>query len=135
MSNESHAMMQAEHTLWDFEHSTWSAEAEAWRGEVIQAINELQDIRSMLEDHEVALDAHLDAIAKHQRSETEHKQSLAAGELLSMPTERADPMTAVHAGEAERHRAQREAHERMKAHQHAIMTTWSIMMEALRRAM
>lgn len=135
MGTNSRSTMHAEHVLWDFEHSTWSSEAEAWRREVGKAIAELQDIRAMLEDHEGALDAHLDAIAKHQQSEQEHKEALETDEILSGSSSCDDPMADVHSRESNRHRQQREAHERMKCHQHTIMTTWSIMMEALRRAM
>ena len=135
MAYSTDSMMRAEHGLWTIEHRNWRKDAEDWKQEVRKAVEELRDVHCMLEDHEAALNAHMDSILQHEKTEAEHEQVLKTSSLLETPVEHSDPMTSLHQGESARHTQQREAHERMKRHQHALMTTWSLMTEALRKAL
>lgn len=129
------ADMRADHELWSTEHASWERDTEEWKREISHALEELVDVRGLLEDHQAALNAHLESIRQHEATETEHERALKMSNVLKTPPEHKDPMTSVHSEEATKHSQAREVHERMKHHHHAFATTWSLMVEALQRAL
>jgi YD repeat-containing protein len=127
--------MRAEHELWSTEHASWGRDTEEWKREISHAIEELVDVKGLLEDHQAALNVHLESIRQHEATETEHERVLIMSDVLKTPPEHPDLMTSVHNDEATKHSQQRDAHERMKRHHRSFVTTWSLMVEALRRAL
>lgn len=127
--------MRVEHELWSTEHASWRRDIEEWKREITDAVEELVDVRGLLEDHKAALNAHLESIRQHEAAETGHEQVLKMSSILKTPPEYPDPMTSAHNYEATKHSQQREAHERLKRHHRSFVTTWALMVEALRRAL
>jgi chromosome segregation ATPase len=134
MATATHAEMHAEHRNWSTEHAMWRDEIQLWREELQKARSELSSLEAILRDHEQALDAHLETISEHEAAEHEHEQALAAYRSESAD-EKLVRMAPIHESEAKRHRQQRDAHERVKKHQHTLMARWSLLLKALREAM
>jgi hypothetical protein len=89
----------------------------------------------MLQEHGSALNSHTKNIDTHEQSERDHETSLETSDLLSSPSESADPLAGKHEEESKAHTLQREAHERMKRHHYNFIARWHAFLGALREAM
>ena len=130
-----HAAMHSEHRHWGGDLAAWRDDIDLWQHEIEKALGDLEGLERALRGHAKALRDHAEQVRSHEEELREHEEALARYEQGGPGEERLIAMARHHQAEAARHARQRDAHERVKKHQHTVMDRWSLLLRALGEAM
>jgi chromosome segregation ATPase len=133
--SSTHAAMHSDHRHWGCEIANWCDDVGVWRHEIEKALADLAGLERILRAHVGALRDHAEQIRSHEQDLTEHEEALARYEQGGPGEERLIGLALHHNAEAAHHDRQREAHERIKKHQHTVLARWSLLLRALSEAM
>ncbi len=133
--SSSHAAMHSDHRHWGCEIAAWRDDVGLWQHEIDKALSDLAGLERTLRGHAEALRGHAEQIRSHEEELREHEEALARYEHGGPGEEKLIGMALYHNAEAALHDRQREAHERIKKHQHTVLARWSLLLRALGEAM
>ena len=130
MATVTHATMHCDHKQWISENDMWRCDISSWQEELRQAASHLAEVEAALKEHEKALQVHAAAIrlrqqdlAAHERALAEYEGGETGAELIALAQS--------HGTEASKHSQQRDAHERIKRHHHAVIAQVNSLRKAL----
>ncbi len=113
--------MHADHRAWQADHAMWHDDLEQWRTQLRSALTQLTTLEVILGRYSEQFNEHEEAIKRVERSLQDHEIGMANYERDGYGAELQEAMVKNHCQQASRHTAQREAHEQIKKHHHAIM--------------
>ncbi len=129
-----HFDMHREHMIWKAEALQWHDDLELWKNELIQAESQLKELEKALKTHRDALSSHAASIMKREQAANAHEYAIATYE--SGETGEELPTMAVrHEDEKREQTNQRNAHERIRRHHHAIIANCSLLLKAIQHPM
>lgn len=123
--------MHTDHQQWQKEHQTWRNEIDHWRKGHTAVLSVLAELQDAIRRHEEALANHVQEIEQIALGLDEHEQSMHAYECQGTGLEQQEPMTKSHQLQEDRQIYQRNVHERIKRHHHAVMTQLAMLKAAL----
>lgn len=129
----SHSSMHGEHRQWLNENGHWRDDVAIWQNELKEVLAAIGKLDTAIHAHQEALRVHAAAVRCYEQNLAEHEHALADYERGGAGADLI-PLVKAHHEEAGRHSQQRDAHERIKKHHHAVMAQWSKLLRAIEAA-
>lgn len=120
MSKSVHQKMHEQHLEWGKATDTWQVDIDHWKKGLQAALQDLDTIREAVQSSLTALEHHAESVWEHQQRLKAH-EAVVCEEAKAASNQTDKDWSATHDAESARHERLRDAHERIKHYEHAVL--------------